>query len=398
VNPLKKLTITAAAAIPAVAMFAGIANAAIVDHVVNGTFNANAKGWTVDANATLKKHDGYPIGVLTNDTKVMTASTVYATQCVALDPGSPVTFSGRALIPANQERSGSATFFVGLYHDKNCTQVSVSAQLPALTDTSVWKEFQYKPVPFNADPWGPGTPGYARVSMVVEKSKTHKFPQKGEPFMAFFDDIKLTQAPLGVACLGDCGPGPVAEDEPQPATSDGTDTPEGGEGPMAEPVAEPVEPVSEDPPAQGEPLSELAEEPAAPGAPQSSDEPVAPSAPPAASQGQTADEPAPAAPNKPNTPAAPATGSTGGTGQDSEGAEAGSAETSEQYELSTDSESAADRQAPRGSGAVETISNLQVPGTNGLVGASELGMLGGALAFFGLVLAVVAMRRERSDD
>ena len=99
--------------------------------------------------------------------------------------------------------------------------------------------------------------------------------------------------------------------------------------------------------------------------------------------GNDNDEPAPAAPTSDN---------------DGDEPEVEDAETSDQYELTNDG---GDRPV-RGSGQTETpaapATGENIAGPASLVGADELGLLGGAIAFFGLVLAAVAMKRERSQN
>lgn len=390
-NPLKKLSILAAAAIPAVALFAGTANAAIADHVTNGGFNINAKGWTPNENATIAKHDGFPMGVLTNVRTGASASAATATQCMPVMPNLDVEFQGRAFIPENQQRKGSATFQVSLFADENCSDFLVGAELPAQKVTGEWKEFYYNPVP-----WPGGVAHSARVTMVVEKNLSG-FMKRNEPFMAFFDDIKLTQVyvpvPEGEPAEDDCLCAPAAEEEPaEPAapTDDGPipAEPVGGEDDDDGPI--PAEPVGgHDEPAQPEPAvgGDDADEPVQPGPAVPADEPDAPAQPAAQDQdssdvdGDSSGELAPTAPDA-----------------DGDEPEADDAETSEQYELTND-----DNQRPAlGSGQTETpaapATGENLGGPASLVGADELGLLGGAIAFFGLVLAAIAMKRERSNN
>lgn len=390
-NPLKKLTITAAAAIPAVAMFAGVASAAVEDHVVNGGFNINTKGWSVDAGGSLKKHDGFPMAVLTNENITLAETTVRATQCVAIEPGIPANFSGRAFIPNNQERKGQATFHIGLYDDANCQDHVMSAALLPLTDTGVWKDFSYTP-----QPWPGETPGYAKITMVVEKAKAGML-KKGEPFMTFFDDIKLTQDI----------PDPVAEDDClcAPAADDGTGEPEAPSEPAAEddsPIpAEPAGSDDDDAPAEPEAPAEPAEEPAAEDPAEDGDEPSQPVEEPAEEESS---EDAPAAGGQQGSddpaPAAPSNGSVDGDGDDASDQDDSSteAETSDQYELEADD--AAQRELGRGQAETPAAPNtgFSVAGTKDMVGADELGIFGGVLAFFGLTLAAIAIKRERSNS
>jgi hypothetical protein len=91
-NSLKKLSIAAAAVIPAAALFVGVASAVVEDHVTNGGFNINAKGWSPNENATIAKHDGFPLGVLTNVKKGASASTATASQCMPVFPNLKVDF------------------------------------------------------------------------------------------------------------------------------------------------------------------------------------------------------------------------------------------------------------------------------------------------------------------
>lgn len=382
-NPLKKLTITAAAAIPAVAMFAGVANAAMEDHVVNGGFNINTKGWSAGANASIKKHDGFPIAVVTNEKFGGTASSVTVSQCMELYNGLPSYFEGRVMIPSNQERSGSAAFIVTTYSDSNCG-VAIGDVAPGMFHTTQdWRKFEFE-LPSGAKS--------ARVSMAVTKGKS--FAKPGADFKAFFDDIKLIQYPLDVAeeeededdCL--CEPAaptdePAAE-EPEPAapTDDGPIPADAGDDDDA-PV--PAEPVGDD---------DESEEPVAPSAPaDSADEPSEPAAPvaepqaPAEDQANDDGETSPPAAEEQNAqddePAADAAGD--------------EAETSNQYELSND-----DNARVPGRGQTETPgapdTGFSVADTKDMVGADELGIFGGVLAFFGLMLAAIAIKRERSNS
>ncbi len=392
-NPLKKLSIVVAAAIPAVALFAGVATAVVEDHVTNGGFNINAKGWTAGADASVKKHEGFPIGVVTNEKNSTGASSVTASQCVQLYNGLKSYFEGRVMIPSNQERSGSAAFVVTLYSDQNCG-VPIKEIAPGMFHTTQdWKKFEFE-LPSGAES--------AKISMAVTKGKSLLKPKA--PFMAFFDDIKLIQHPLSVAgedeeendCL--CEPaaptdGPAAEPEPAAPTDDGPIPADAGKDPTPEPVAPAAdEPVDVPTVTPGVPADEpAADEPAGP-----AQQPQQPSADPATQQqdDSTSDG---SSDDGDGTPGAPATGSTQ-PDADQEGVD--SAETSGQYELTPSDGGEGQREPASGRGvdtpgAPETGFNLG--GTKDLVGADELGILGGVLAAFGLTLAAIAIRRERAS-
>lgn len=388
-NPLKKLSIAAAAALPAVALFVGAASAVTEDHVTNGGFNINAKGWTPNENATIAKHDGFPMGVLTNVAKGTAASTATATQCMTVLPSLDVQFSGRAFIPENQKRTGSATFQVQLFADEKCNDFLVGAELPALSDTGVWKEFNYNPVP-----WPGNVAHSARVTMVVHKDK--KLIAAKAPFQAFFDDIKVTQFYLltedDIEDEDDCQCAPAEEEEPaEPAapTDDGPIPAEPSGGAEDDDAPIPAEPVG------GDGDGPVTPEPAQPtDEPEDAeDEPAAPAQPAPQVQGSDEDNQA-AAEDEPDT-AAPQSNEDSSDGDET----VDDADTSEQYELTNEDDE--NRELGRGQaietpGAPET--GFSVQATKDLIGADELGLLGGALAFFGLVLAGLAIKRERSNN
>jgi outer membrane biosynthesis protein TonB len=378
-NPLKKFTIAASAAIPAIAMFAGVAGAAPVDHITNGTFNINSKAWTPGANASVTKHVGFPIGVLTNETNGGQASSVTASQCVTLYNGLPSYFEGRVMIPSNQERTGSAAFVVTLYSDPNCG-VPIKQVDPGMFHTTQdWKKFEFT-LPSGAES--------ASVSMAVTKGKSLLKPNA--EFMAFFDDIKLVQHPLmAVPAAEDESPEPPAPSE-EPANGDAQ-------------VAPDEPPVEEDPPAEAPEAEEPAPEVPAEEEPADTDEPAPAPQEPAAEPAPQLPQEAPAESDTNESdsdsgeaPGAPATGSTEPPMDEPEAVEA---ETSEQHELpstNADVSDGGDGQDFETPDAPET--GFTVANTRDLVGADELGLFGGVLAFFGLALAAVAIKRERSTN
>lgn len=92
----------------------------------------------------------------------------------------------------------------------------------------------------------------------------------------------------------------------------------------------------------------------------------------------------------------PAPDTNGDTTDSSDAAEEApeSAETSEQYSLEQEEER---RERGRGMEDVPGV-GLVFPVARGVIGADELGLLGGALAVFGLGLGIVAYRRERREE
>lgn len=367
-NTLKKLTITAAAAFPAVAMFAGVANAAPVDHVVNGHFSSNASGWFPGDGASIKRHDGYPFGAVTNAKVGAGASSVLATQCVNIYSGLPAAFEGRTFIPANQERGGSAGFIITLYADPDCSGAQVGQAGNPMFDIQeeVWKQHSFN-LPMKS------APRSARIALAVTKAKSEANPNA--PFMAFFDDIKLIQHPLEAADADD-NPPEQPEPDNEPVLPD------------EKPVDEPESPVEEDEPAEqpgdepvGEPADEPAEEDPAPQQP--GDEPQQPE-PSGDTQNPAPQDNAGGAGSGAGAPLAPATGSSAPLPgiESAQGAAAPGGTTG--------------RDRPVDGDTPAPLAQYPAP-ANDLIGADELGIFGGVIAAFGLVLAGLAVRRQRSN-
>lgn len=358
-NALKKLTITAAAAVPAAAMFAGVASAAPVDHIVNGGFNSSADGWTTSAGASIKKHDGYPFGVLTNEKAGPAASSVLASQCVNIYNGLPAAFEGRIFIPANQERGGSAGFIITLYAESGCEGAQVGQAGNPMFDTQdqVWKQHSFN-LPMK------NLPRSANIALAVTKAKSEANPNA--PFMAFFDDIKLIQHPLEIADK----PGDNEPEQPEPADEPVV--------PDENPGDEPDAPTQDDNPAD-QPSDAPADEPAPE---QPADQPQQP-APSGNTQDAAPEGDAGETESSASAPLAPATGSGAPIIEDETAPGAAAAANSTGRERPAGGDSPAPAQYP-------------APASD-LINADELGIFGGALAVFGLGLAALALRRQRSN-
>ena len=245
-NPLRKLALVGAAALPALAIFTGsaladgpAAQAAEYDNlVVNGTFGTNTWPWVAAEHTSIEAKDSHAYVSNTSNAALFETTSIVS-QCVPMEANSLPTFMGSVLIPSGQVRTGTAGFQLVYFKNGDCTDF-VGASFPTpQASTGAWKNYK-----FDLDPLTAKDAQSTLIQMVVTKAPS-KIVNKQLPFEAVFDVVKLlalvdpAEEPEGDGC--DCtviG----GDDEPVPPLGDDED-------PAEVPPAAPVEEDSPEAPA-----------------------------------------------------------------------------------------------------------------------------------------------------
>jgi hypothetical protein len=379
---IRKLTISLAAAIPAVALLAGSAGAVSqYSKVTNGDFSNGTTGWTPKASPLAKITAPSDAGFVSNAFNGAGASKTYAYQCFPITGGVKYQLSGKIYIPLIQKRDGQANLGIVFYSGNDCTgQVGAAYTLP-VDEKGTWKQQSITPT-------APDSAKSAMVRLGVEKFAAGIFQLPSDKFGAYFDDIEVLQKsiklPDGPIILNPTATptpkGPIIK-IPVPTA---TPTPK---GPI---IKIPVPTTTPTPPADDQP----ADEPQ-PGPEQPADEPV-----PADEQTIEEDVPGPGlpAPDSGDGDSAPAdsNGDGGGDGapanpgDDADGNGDSNVETLGSAGKPSNSKQPASAGGP--TPAAPDTGNASRD--EGLFGAAELAIAGG-LALAGLGLALVAFARSR---
>lgn len=406
---IRKLTISVAAAIPAVAMLAGSAGAVSqYSKVTNGDFSNGTTGWMAKASPLAKITAPSNTGFVSNAFNSASASKTYAYQCFPITGGLKYQLSGKIYIPLVQKRDGQANLGIVFYAGDDCTdQVGAAYTLP-VDEAGTWKQQSITPT-------APNSAKSAMVRLGVEKFATGVLQLPSGKFGAYFDDIevlqksiKLPDGPIIVNPTATPTPkGPIIK-IPVPTA---TPTPKGPIIKIPVPTTTPTPPVDDQPaddpqdpapdpnpqpPADDQPNDEPQPEPEQP-----ANEPV-----PGDDQPTEEDVPGPdlPAPDSNDDDSAPADNGGDDNGGDDNGDDAPA--------------NPGDDENGSGTGSnVETLGSTGKPWTSkspdkpgnptpaapstgnasendGLIGNTELA-IGGGLALAGLGLALVAFARSR---
>ena len=412
---IRKLTIAAAAAIPAVAILAGSAGAVSqYSKVTNGDFSNGTTGWTAavspPAQVTAPSNHGY----VANTFVGVAASKTFAYQCFPVTGGLKYELSGKIYIPHNQTREGQANLGIVFYENDDCSAHVGGAYTLPVDDLGSWKAQSITPT-------APASAKSAMVRLGVEKKAPGLFQKASGKFGAYFDDVEVLQKSIKLPN------GPIIQNPTATPTPKGpiikipiptaTPTPK---GPI---IKIPIPTTTPAPPADDQPADDPQQDPA----PDPQPEPEQPQQPdpeqPQENPEQPQDDPVPADEETTETevpgPDLPAPDA------DDDQVERGDAGAGDSGPTGGDT-GASD--APQGGSvtAAGTGSNVETLGTtgkpwtskapvkpgdptpaapstgnagdgDGLIGNTELAM-GGGFALAGLGLALVAFARSRRKD
>ena len=184
---LRKLTITALAAIPAAAVLAGPAGAASPNKLENGDFGTGSAGWAVTPSGAASFGSLWGVGALNNEVDSSLATTVYAHQCVPVTGNVKYKLSGRSFLLPNQDRSGSSNMSLQFYAEPDCTSYLSSSATPTVGIENAWSEQEIEVT-------APEAAKSVRVRLNAHKHAALWLIEHAEdPFLVFFDDISLVQ-------------------------------------------------------------------------------------------------------------------------------------------------------------------------------------------------------------
>lgn len=408
---IRRLTISVAAAIPAVAMLAGSAGAVSqYSKVTNGDFSNGTTGWMAKASPLAKITAPSNTGFVSNAFNSASASKTYAYQCFPITGGLKYQLSGKIYIPLVQKRDGQANLGIVFYAGDDCTdQVGAAYTLP-VDEAGTWKQQSITPT-------APNSAKSAMVRLGVEKFATGVLQLPSGKFGAYFDDIevlqksiKLPDGPIIVNPTATPTPkGPIIK-IPVPTA---TPTPKGPIIKIPVPTTTPTPPVDDQPADDPQdPAPDPNPDPQPPADDQPNDEPQPepeqPANEPVPGDDQTTEEDVPGpdlpAPDSNDDDSAPADNGGDDNGGDDNGDDAPA--------------NPGDDENGSGTGSnVETLGSTGKPWTSkspdkpgnptpaapstgnasendGLIGNTELA-IGGGLALAGLGLALVAFARSR---
>lgn len=399
---IRKLTITVAAAIPAVAMLAGSAGAVSqYSKVTNGDFSNGTTGWTPKASPLAKITAPSGTGFVSNAYNSAVASKTYVYQCFPITGGVKYQLSGKIYIPLVQKRDGQANLGIVFYAGDDCTdQVGAAYTLP-IDEKGTWKQQSITPT-------APNSAKSAMVRLGVEKYAAGILQLPSDKFGAYFDDIevlqksiKLPDGPIIVNPTATPTPkGPIIK-IPVPTA---TPTPKGPVIQIPGPTTTPAPPVDDQPADDPQdPAPDPNPDPQPPADDQPNDAPQPgpdqPADEPAPGDQQTTEEDVPG----PDLPAPDSTGddaeNDGDDGGDGAPANPGGGNgngTGSNVETLGSTGKPSTSKAPGTAGgptpAAPSAGNAR--GNDGLIGSTGLA-IGGGLALAGLGLALVAFARSR---
>lgn len=184
---IRKLTLTALAAIPAATILAAPAAALGPNKVQDGDFSSGSAAWSVTPSGAATFGAFFSAGALINEVDSSLASTVYAHQCIPITGDVKYKLSGRILVPAAQPRFGSGSMSLQFYSAEDCASYissTATAQVEAGPD---WVNREMEVT-------APEDAKSVRVRLNAHKDAALFLIQDSEdPFSAFFDDISLVQ-------------------------------------------------------------------------------------------------------------------------------------------------------------------------------------------------------------
>ncbi len=393
---IRKLTISLAAAIPAVALLAGSAGAVSqYSKVTNGDFSNGTAGWTPKASPLAKITAPSNTGFVANAFNGAGASKTYAYQCFPITGGVKYQLSGKIYIPLIQKRDGQANLGIVFYSGDDCTgQVGAAYTLP-VDQKGVWKQQSIAPA-------APDSAKSAMVRLGVEKFAAGIFQLPTDKFGAYFDDIEVLQKsiklPDGPIILNPTATptpkGPIIK-IPVPTA---TPTPK---GPI---IKIPIPTNTPTPPADDQPAGDPQQDPAPD--PQPQPEPEQPADEPVPGDEQTTGEdvpgpdlPAPDLGDDDSAPADDSGDSNGGGAPANPGDDANGSGTGSNVEtLGSAGKASTSKQQPSAGGPTPAAPDTgNASSDEGLIGNTELA-IGGGLALAGLGLALVAFARSRRNN
>ena len=424
---IKKLTLAtamfAAAALPAFGPLAAIASAD-GGLVKNGDFSQGTQHWTTGSISSMTVTADQRL-LLANTNTQAVASAGGAFQCVPVSGAGSYTVTAKLFIEAGQLGTGAGQIGATFYSTADCSGAGLASDY-----TPQFRDFGVTSTQSKTLTAPEGTVA-ARVRLMVYKDKSNLLPVLNK-FAVHFDDVSFkknvklaldgpiflpqaTPTPKividGPIFLPQATPTPKIEIVIPVKTPTATPTtPQVLELPTKTPTPTPTQPQVQNPatstptptPAGPQVQNPPASTPTATPEPVQEDEHE--------QQDEQQETPAPQQQPQDNNPGQGSNGGSGGSANsgdantsstsdaeaatDSEASVEG-AETSEQYTLAQQDNSG--RERGRGMDGVPGA-GFVMPVARGVIGADELGLLGGALAVFGLALAVVAFRRERRTE
>lgn len=189
---IRKLTIAAAAAIPAVALLAGTAGAVSqYSKVTNGDFSNGTTGWTAAVSPPAQVSNVSGRGYVANAFNGAVASKTFAYQCFPVTGGKKYELKGKIYIPANQKRQGSANLGILFYSGNDCTDHVGGAFTLPVNDIGSWKSQSVTPT-------APASAKSAMVRLGVEKKAPLFGQQASDKFGAYFDDIEVLEKSIKI--------------------------------------------------------------------------------------------------------------------------------------------------------------------------------------------------------
>lgn len=184
---IRKLTVSALAAIPAATILAAPAAAVGPNKVQDGDFSSGAAAWSVTPSGAATFGTFFSSGALINEVDSALASTVYAHQCIPITGDLKYKLSGRSLVPNSQPRFGSSSMSLQFYSAPDCTSYISSAGTAHVEAGNDWV---YRETEVTA----PQNAKSVRLRLNAHKDAALFLIQDSEdPFSAFFDDISLVQ-------------------------------------------------------------------------------------------------------------------------------------------------------------------------------------------------------------
>lgn len=184
---IRKLTLTALAAIPAATILAAPAAALGPNKVQDGDFSSGSAAWSVTPSGAATFGAFFSAGALINEVDSTLASTVYAHQCIPITGDVKYKLSGRILVPAAQPRFGSGSMSLQFYSAEDCASYISSAATAQVEAGPDWVNREMEVT-------APEDAKSVRVRLNAHKDAALFLIQDAEdPFSAFFDDISLVQ-------------------------------------------------------------------------------------------------------------------------------------------------------------------------------------------------------------
>lgn len=402
---IRKLTIAAAAAIPAVAILAGSAGAVSqYSKVTNGDFSNGTTGWTAAASPLAQVTAPSNHGYVANAFQGAAASKTFAYQCFPVSGGVKYELSGKIYIPHNQKREGQANLGILFYANEDCSDHVGGAFTLPVDDPGSWKAQSITPT-------APASAKSAMVRLGVEKKAPGLFQKTSDKFGAYFDDIEVLQKSIKIPN------GPIIQNPTATPTPKGpiikipiptaTPTPKGPVIKIPIPTTTPTPPAGDEP--ADDPQQDPQPEPEQPQQPDPQPEPEQPQDEPAPADEETTetdvpgpDLPAPDMDDDQDEPGGSATGDSGSNGGGAgatQGGDATSAGAGSNVETLGTTGTRWTSKAPikPSDPTPAAPSTGNADDSDGLLGNTELA-LGGGLALAGLGLALVALARSRRKD